>query len=629
MRFIPAPFNLAAAQGIGGSPGARGHAISPPGGTSFSAMMLRLADASGYPGRIAENGNAATKAPGEQDGPENCETRGDAPMAAGERATTGSSRTSLASPVDTGEETERSPAAEQSAGKLPAGPAEGNPAVHPDGGRTAGDPGFSPADTPLPSLRAAGNAGMPEKNGARLSAIAASATPEASGVKPRKEEELKPGTPGGGSGVLGGSPRSPEIPAAAPASQPGATPDAGALQLSMPTAPTYAGTTVQRTKPTALPQSRTVRPAMPTGPAEVATMQPAEPASPPQFGAIRQATPPARTDARATQPSTVKPPADALPMRPATPPVPADAETVRQTGPAAPPAAGALRVATPAVPAHAGMIASSKSAVSAPAPALDTMPATPQATVESHRAPQALQASAGSAIHPSPTQASETRTEIHDGKDESPVRAPAPQVSESKSVPAGRTAAHQATQVANPLTAILEAPGTSWAATAVPRSTGPVTAPHASPAPASPAPASAAAAFEQMDAAGPPQVLPSAPHRLAVGIHDSSLGWVEIRTHTAEGQISAVLATGSNEARAAAAAYLPEVRDYLAGQQIAVGHLSAETYSASADGHGGPRDGSPGDSGTANQAGATAERSQESFAAESSDEPVSYINVRV
>jgi flagellar hook-length control protein FliK len=283
-----------------------------------------------------------------------------------------------------------------------------------------------------------------------------------------------------------------------------------------------------------------------------------------------------------------------------------------------------MREAKPAVTADAGTLPSSKAA---PLPAVAAMPETPQST-PGHTAAPAPQAGAGSAIHRSGTRASEAPTEIHTGKEESPVRISVPQVSESKSVPAGRTVAQQTAQMANPLTAIAETPPASLAATAVSRSTGFAAASHTSMPPASP-PANAAAAFEQMDAAAPPQVLASSPHRLAVGIHDSGLGWVEIRTHAAAGQISAVLATGSNEARAAATAYLPEVRAYLAGQQVAVGHLSAETYSASSGDRGGPPDGKPGDSGTAHQAGATAGRSQENFADESVDEPLSYINVRV
>jgi hypothetical protein len=92
---------------------------------------------------------------------------------------------------------------------------------------------------------------------------------------------------------------------------------------------------------------------------------------------------------------------------------------------------------------------------------------------------------------------------------------------------------------------------------------------------------SAGAVLERMDSAAAPRVLASAPQRLAVGIRDNSLGWVEIRTHAAAGQIAAVLATGSGAAQAALHASLPEMRNFLAGQQVHVDQLSAEPFPAS------------------------------------------------
>jgi hypothetical protein len=324
----------------------------------------------------------------------------------------------------------------------------------------------------------------------------------------------------------------------------------------------------------------------------------------------------------------VEAPTDAVPMRPATAQPPTDAETVRQVGPAAAPPGAADAKST--VTADPGAIPSLKRvpAANSPLAAVATMPTTLETTPVPPSNP-APQAGAGSAIHPSGMRASEAQTEIPTGREESPVRIPVPQASGTRSIPAARATSHGLAPIENPPTAGGETPPATLAATAVPRSTGLIAASHTSLPPASP-PANAAAAFEQMDAAAAPQVLASAPHRLAVGFHDSGLGWVEIRTHAAAGQISAVLATGSNEARAAATAYLPEVRAYLAGQQVAVGHLSAETYSTSSGDREGSPDGRPaGDSGRAHQAEPTAGRSQENFADESSDEPLSYINVRV
>jgi flagellar hook-length control protein FliK len=143
------------------------------------------------------------------------------------------------------------------------------------------------------------------------------------------------------------------------------------------------------------------------------------------------------------------------------------------------------------------------------------------------------------------------------------------------------------------------------------------------------APATVSAAFTRMDSAAPPQVLLSAPQRLSVGVRDSGLGWVEIRTHTAEGQVSAVLAIASGEAQAALQANLPELRDYLAGQHVRVDQLASERFTFSGgsreaapqqEGRDAPsRDfGSPG--GGPPLAAACSERAEESL---------SYISVRV
>lgn len=94
--------------------------------------------------------------------------------------------------------------------------------------------------------------------------------------------------------------------------------------------------------------------------------------------------------------------------------------------------------------------------------------------------------------------------------------------------------------------------------------------------------------FARMDSAAPPLVTESSPQRLAVGVRDAGLGWVEIRTHAAGGQVSAVLTAATSEAQATLAAHLPEVREYLAGQQVRVDQLSSEALAR------GEREGSSG-----------------------------------
>ena len=130
-----------------------------------------------------------------------------------------------------------------------------------------------------------------------------------------------------------------------------------------------------------------------------------------------------------------------------------------------------------------------------------------------------------------------------------------------------------------------------------------------------------------MDAAPAPQVMVSTPHRLAVGVRNEGLGWVEIRTQAAGGQVSAVVAATAGEAHAALHASLPEMRDYLAGQQVHVDRLGAEAYAASGNGReaangGSGRSGNP--AAGAGDSGGTAE----GFAGDDAEESVSLISVR-
>jgi flagellar hook-length control protein FliK len=138
-----------------------------------------------------------------------------------------------------------------------------------------------------------------------------------------------------------------------------------------------------------------------------------------------------------------------------------------------------------------------------------------------------------------------------------------------------------------------------------------------------------------MDAAAAPVVTESSPQRLAVGVRDAGLGWVEIRTHAAGGQVSAVLTAASSEAQAALTAHLPEVREYLAGQQVRVDQLSSERL-APGDGEGSSR-GQGGSAGNA-QSGSAPGRNSDTreqgslaamFGSDGNEESLSYINVRV
>jgi hypothetical protein len=143
------------------------------------------------------------------------------------------------------------------------------------------------------------------------------------------------------------------------------------------------------------------------------------------------------------------------------------------------------------------------------------------------------------------------------------------------------------------------------------------------------APATVSAAFTRMDSAAPPQVIESAPQQLSVGVRDRGLGWMEIRTHAAAGQVSVVLATGSSEAHAALQAHLPELRDYLTGQEVHVDQLASERFSSS----GGSREPAEQEQGRRAPSG-TADSPREgppmmAAFSEGAEESLSYINVRV
>ncbi len=139
---------------------------------------------------------------------------------------------------------------------------------------------------------------------------------------------------------------------------------------------------------------------------------------------------------------------------------------------------------------------------------------------------------------------------------------------------------------------------------------------------------SASAAFERMDVAAAPRVLESAPQRLSVGVRDSGLGWIEVRTHATAGQVSAVLASASSEAHSVLSAHLPEMREYLAAQQVRVDQLSSHQYSSSA----GDRDASSrneAQGGKPVQPGMQNQNPSPAITADGGEESLSYINVRV
>jgi hypothetical protein len=179
------------------------------------------------------------------------------------------------------------------------------------------------------------------------------------------------------------------------------------------------------------------------------------------------------------------------------------------------------------------------------------------------------------------------------------------------------------------ITAATETLPAAFAVSAVPHAAGSMAEAQASQPIAHASGGSAGQAFEHMDSAAAPQMLESTPHRLAVGVQDNGLGWIEIRAHADAGRVSAVVAAGSSEAQSAISVHLPEVREYLAGQQVHVAQLSSEQFSASPRDGEGSRGRSADDAERANSASPVQVTPRSDFADEAGEESLTYINVRV
>jgi hypothetical protein len=137
------------------------------------------------------------------------------------------------------------------------------------------------------------------------------------------------------------------------------------------------------------------------------------------------------------------------------------------------------------------------------------------------------------------------------------------------------------------------------------------------------------ATFDRMDTAGAPHVIESTPHRLAVGVDNGGLGWVEIHTSSAAGHVSATLTSGSAESHHAIAAQLPAVREFLAEEHVRVDTLSSERFSASSGGQRGSSGEQATDGGGRTVHTFEPRGQRQSAAAETDEEGMSYISVRV
>lgn len=85
-----------------------------------------------------------------------------------------------------------------------------------------------------------------------------------------------------------------------------------------------------------------------------------------------------------------------------------------------------------------------------------------------------------------------------------------------------------------------------------------------------------------------PALLHASPGRVAVGVEDPGLGWLEVTTRPApEGQVAAAILTGSSHTQAAITAQLPSLSHYLAENAVRVSHVDVTQQSAGQGSSGG------------------------------------------
>lgn len=108
--------------------------------------------------------------------------------------------------------------------------------------------------------------------------------------------------------------------------------------------------------------------------------------------------------------------------------------------------------------------------------------------------------------------------------------------------------------------------------------------------------------YARMDQGVAPVVLHSGAQQVAVGMHDSSLGWVEIRAQNVSGHVDATLVAPSGQTQASLASQLPAMAQFVVQQDVRLGTLAVhQQVSGSA---GGGFGGGMGHGGGAGQSGA-------------------------
>ena len=105
--------------------------------------------------------------------------------------------------------------------------------------------------------------------------------------------------------------------------------------------------------------------------------------------------------------------------------------------------------------------------------------------------------------------------------------------------------------------------------------------------------------FQHLDSGQTPatMLLHSNSHQIVVGMHDPSLGWLEVQTQSSAGHINATLTAATAEAHTHLAAQAPAITQYLADRQVFVHSLNVHTQ---ADAQSGASSGGQPHTGTGN-----------------------------
>jgi hypothetical protein len=104
--------------------------------------------------------------------------------------------------------------------------------------------------------------------------------------------------------------------------------------------------------------------------------------------------------------------------------------------------------------------------------------------------------------------------------------------------------------------------------------------------------AAGTSAFQRLDQAPPVTTLHAGPQRLSIGVEDPVRGWVEVRSESRFGDLSATLTVASEAVHGALRAELPAMNGYLADHHVDLNQLNIEQRFNDASGSGGH----PGDS---------------------------------